>query len=64
VGSTARTISVGLTPIGTLVGGLLLDAVGGEAALVVAMVAMLLTSVGFAVSRPLRRAVAGTAHPA
>jgi MFS transporter, ENTS family, enterobactin (siderophore) exporter len=64
VGSTARTISVGLTPIGTLVGGLLLDAVGGEAALAVAMAAMLVTSVGFAASRPLRRAVAGTASPA
>jgi predicted MFS family arabinose efflux permease len=60
VGSTARTISVGLTPIGTLIGGLLLDALRGEATFVVAALAMLLTSLGFATSAALRGAVAGS----
>lgn len=63
VGSTARTISVGLQPVGMLVGGLLLDLVRGEGTFIVTAVLLLLTSLGFAVSRPLREAVAGPALP-
>jgi predicted MFS family arabinose efflux permease len=61
VGSTARTISVGLQPVGMLVGGLLLDLVRGEGTFIVTAVLLLLASACFAASRPLREAVAGPA---
>ena len=61
VGSTARTISVGLQPVGMLVGGVLLDTVRGEGTFLVTASLLLLTSAGFAASGALRRAVAGRA---
>ncbi len=61
VGSTARTISVGLQPVGMLVGGLLLDLVRGEGTFIVTAILLLLASACFAASRPLREAVAGPA---
>lgn len=61
VGSTARTISVGLQPVGMLVGGLLLDLLRGEGTFIVTAVLLLVASACFAASRPLRGAVAGPA---
>ncbi len=56
VGSTARTLSLGLQPIGLLVGGLLLDALHGGSTLLVIAVLTGLTSVAFALSSGLRTA--------
>lgn len=58
VGSTARTISVGLAPIGTLTVGVLLDLFGGEATLLVMALVVAAASLVFAGSRVLREAVA------
>ncbi len=59
VGSSARTISVGLAPIGTLTAGVLLDAVGGQVTLVIVSSVLVGASVGFSLSHVLRAAVAG-----
>src|SRR5262245_18641596 len=40
IGSTARTISLGLQPIGLLVGGVLIDAIGGSATIAIMGVAV------------------------
>jgi predicted MFS family arabinose efflux permease len=48
VGATARTVSIGLMPIGALVTGLLLDAVGGAATLALMGAALVGAGVGFA----------------
>ncbi len=61
VGSSARTISVGLAPIGTLTAGLLLDAVGGQVTLAIIASVMLCASIGFSFSHVLRAAVASAA---
>lgn len=67
VGSTARTISLGLSPIGLIIGGLALDVVGGAATLLAIAGLVVLASVAFAFSASLRSAVAGPgreqAHP-
>ncbi len=60
VGSSARTISVGLAPIGTLIAGVLLDAIGGQATLVIMALVVTAASVAFSFSPILRAAVAGT----
>jgi predicted MFS family arabinose efflux permease len=62
VGSTARTISVGLQPVGMVIGGVLLDLVRGEGTFLITAVLLLVASAGFAASRPLREAVAGPAR--
>ena len=59
VGSSARTISVGLAPIGTLLAGLSLDAVGGQVTLLIIAVVLAVASAGFSFSPVLRSAVAG-----
>ena len=59
VGSSARTISVGLAPIGTLLAGLSLDAFGGEVTLVLIAAVVASSSAIFAFSPVMRRAVAG-----
>ncbi len=59
VGSTARTISLGLSPVGLLVGGILLDLVGGSGTLLVMSGLVLAASAAFATSGDMRRAVAG-----
>jgi MFS family permease len=51
VGATARTLSVGLTPIGSLGAGLALDAVGGTWTLVAMGSLLVLVGLGFA-TRP------------
>lgn len=56
VGSTARTISIGLIPIGTFSAGLLLDQIGGAATLVVIGVVVGSVALLFALSGTLRRA--------
>jgi hypothetical protein len=56
VGSTARTASVGLMPIGALVTGAMLDVVGGTATLVAIGGATLASGVLFAALPNLRRA--------
>jgi MFS family permease len=59
VGSSARTISIGLAPIGTLLAGLSLDAFGGQATVILMALVMTLASIVFAFSPALRTAVAG-----
>jgi MFS family permease len=56
VGSTARTMSIGLQPIGMLTGGLLLDRIGGAGTLEVIGVSLIAVTAVFALSRPLRGA--------
>lgn len=56
VGSTARTLSIGLQPIGMIAAGVLLDNIGGGLTLLLMGSALLLATAGFALSRPFRRA--------
>jgi MFS family permease len=56
VGATARTVSVGLTPIGAIVTGVLLDSIGGAATLALMGVALALAGALFALVRPVRAA--------
>ncbi len=60
IGGTARTISLGLQPIGFVVAGLLIDAAGGGVTLASLGIALAATSGLFALSRPLRAADAQT----
>jgi MFS family permease len=60
VGSSARTISVGLTPLGIFLGGLALDVVGGTATLLLMGLLVGLVVAAFAFSPALRNARAGT----
>ena len=65
VGATARTVSVGLTPIGALATGVLLDSIGGAETLAIMGVALALAGVAFALVRPVRTArIPGTPRPA
>jgi MFS family permease len=60
VGSTARMISLGLQPVGLLIGGILLDSVRGQVTLLsIAGVVIALTLL-FALSPAIRAAVPGT----
>ncbi len=56
VGATARTLSVGLMPVGALVAGVLLDAIGGTATLVLMGAASIAAGLGFALVPGVRRA--------
>ena len=56
VGATARTLSVGLMPIGSLVAGVLLDAIGGTATLALMGGASIATGLGFALLPDVRHA--------
>ena len=56
VGSTARTFSVGLMPVGLLVSGILLDAAGGTATVMLIGVAAIATGVTFALVPAVRSA--------
>jgi MFS family permease len=60
IGSTSRTISLGLQPVGFLAAGLLIDAVGGGTTLSAIAIALIATSGLFVMSRPLRDAHAAT----
>lgn len=56
VGATARTLSVGLSPIGALAAGLALDAAGGTTTMVAIGALLVLTGSLYAVSPRIRRA--------
>lgn len=56
VGATARTLSVGLMPAGALAAGVLLDAVGGSATLLLMGVISVTAGLGFALLPNVRRA--------
>jgi MFS family permease len=65
VGSTARMISIGLSPIGLFLAGLSLDSFGGEATILAMAAIVALTSLVFWFSIPLRTAsTRGAAAPA
>ncbi len=65
VGATARTVSVGLTPIGALTAGILLDTIGGAATLALMGAALALTGLLFALLRTVRTArIPVAVHPA
>ena len=56
IGSTARTISLGLQPVGLLVGGALIDLTSGSTTIALMGIAILLVCVVFAPVGALRRA--------
>ena len=56
IGSTARSISLGLQPIGLLVGGALIDLTSGSATIALIGLSVVVVSLGFAPVRALRRA--------
>jgi ENTS family enterobactin (siderophore) exporter len=56
IASTARVIALGLMPIGGLVGGILIDTIGGTGTLVVIGSSMVLVALAFTQVRPLREA--------
>jgi MFS family permease len=56
IGSTARTISLGLQPVGMLAGGLLIDATNGATTIIVMGSVVALVSLAFAPIGALRRA--------
>lgn len=56
IGSTARTLSLGLQPIGLLAGGALIDATSGSTTLAVMGTAVVVVSLAFLPVRALRRA--------
>jgi MFS family permease len=63
VGSTARTISLGLQPIGMLVGGALIDLTDGSTTLVVMGVVLVGLTLAFAPVGALRRATTAPSVP-
>ena len=56
VGATARTVSVGLMPIGALVAGALLDAIGGTATMTLMGAATIVAALGFSLLPNVRHA--------
>jgi predicted MFS family arabinose efflux permease len=58
IGSTARTISLGLQPLGLLAGGALIDLTNGSTTIAVMGLVLALLSVAFLPVRALRRATA------
>ena len=56
IGSTARTLSLGLQPVGLLVGGILIDVTSGSTTIAAMGVALLAMSVAFVTSADLRHA--------
>ena len=56
VGATARTVSVGLMPVGSLLTGIALDAIGGGATLTLMGLGLVAAGVGFALVPNVRRA--------
>ncbi|HKF84747.1 MAG TPA: MFS transporter [Candidatus Limnocylindrales bacterium] len=60
VGATARTLSVGLMPVGALITGILLDAVGGTATLTIMGILLVVAAAGFSLLPNVRNARAVT----
>ena len=56
VGATARTLSVGLMPLGALVTGILLDVVGGMVTLTLMGVLLVVSAAGFSLLPTVRNA--------
>ena len=56
IASTARVIALGLMPIGSLVGGVLIDTVGGSATLAILGVSLCVLAIAFSQVDSLRRA--------
>jgi predicted MFS family arabinose efflux permease len=63
IASTARVATLGLSPIGYLIGGVLIDAVGGSMTLAILGIAMCVVAVGFTRVRGLRAASLTTPAP-
>ena len=63
IASTARVISLGLMPIGSLVGGVLIDSVGGTGTLAVLGAVLCLIALVFSQVRGLRVASLAPPHP-
>jgi predicted MFS family arabinose efflux permease len=64
IASTARVATLGLSPIGFLVGGILIDAIGGSMTLVILGIAMCVVALVFSQVRALRAASLTTPAPA
>ena len=56
VGATARTLSVGMMPVGSLVAGILLDTIGGGPTLALMGVGLVVAGAGFALLPDVRGA--------
>jgi hypothetical protein len=56
-------LSIGLTPVGVFLGGVLLESIGGAATLLLIAAGVIGLTVLFALSATQREAVAGPAHP-
>ncbi len=63
IGSTARTISLGLQPVGLLVGGLIIDATSGSTTMTLMGAGMILLSLAFATVGAMRQASATMVSP-
>ncbi len=64
IGSTARTLSLGLQPVGLLVGGILIDVTSGSTTIAAMGVALLVMCVAFVTSADLRHASLRAPRPA
>jgi MFS family permease len=63
VASTARVMALGLMPIGSLIGGILIDVVGGTGTLVIIGTSMCVLALGFSQVHALRAASFAPPHP-
>jgi MFS family permease len=62
IASTARAIALGLMPIGSLIGGILIDAVGGTRTLAIIGTSICVLALGFSQVRTLRAASFAPQH--
>jgi predicted MFS family arabinose efflux permease len=63
IASTARVIALGLMPIGSLIGGILIDTVGGTSTLAILGASMCVLALGFSRVGSLRGASLAPANP-
>jgi MFS transporter, ENTS family, enterobactin (siderophore) exporter len=63
IASTARVMSLGLMPIGSLIGGILIDSVGGTGTLAILGIGVCALALGFSQVRALRAASLAPPHP-
>jgi MFS family permease len=62
IASTARVMALGLMPIGSLIGGILIDAVGGTGTLAILGASLCVVALGFSQARSLRAASFAPPH--
>ena len=62
IASTARVMALGLMPIGSLVGGVLIDTVGGTSTVAILGASICVIALGFSQVRPLRAASLAPSH--